>query len=27
MNKKLLIGGGVAVGLVGVYLATRKKRG
>ena len=27
MNKKLLIGGGVAVGLVGVYLANRKKRG
>jgi len=27
MNKKLLIGGGVAVGLVGVYLATRKNRG
>ncbi len=27
MNKKMLIGGGVAVGLVGVYLATRKKRG
>lgn len=27
MNKKVLIGGGVAVGLVGVYLATRKKRG
>jgi len=27
MNRKILIGGGVAAGLVGVYMLNKKKRG